>query len=117
MLTVPRASSSGSTRDHLMTRAVLCRAWRNLFDLPSVPGPALLGGGFQFPLGCFRNNTFWLGADGRQCARGPSSAAHSGGGLAGNYLRELLTLRRQFFDLNINGGNRHLDMLRGIAAS
>jgi hypothetical protein len=28
----------------------------------------------------------------------------------------LFTLRREFFDLDINAGNRQLDMFRGIAA-
>jgi hypothetical protein len=83
-----------------------------------VPGPPSFGGGFQFPLGRLRNNPLWFtGFDGRQRAHWPSSAARACGSYTGNYLRKLLALRHQFLDLMINAGYRHLDMLRGIAAS
>jgi hypothetical protein len=87
-----------------------------LFALPSLPGPARFGGGSQFPPGRLRNNPFgFAGRRGR--ARRSSAATRSDNDNVRNQLRELFALSRQFFDSTINDGNRHFDVLSGIATS
>ncbi len=87
-----------------------------LFSLPSLSGPTPFGGGFELLPGSFRNDPLRLGLHGRQRARRSTTAAGARGRYAGDYLDELFALRRQVLDLTINAGNRHFDMLSGIAA-